>query len=97
MTAWLIKWYLGSENMDKIKAVVSAVTSFGEGHRTQIAGILLALVRGLQIVNVLTPAQVGNIESVLIPLAGAAFAAKISRIGNVVGSVVGPTDAAKPT
>lgn len=70
--------------IEKIRALVS----FAEGHRTQAIMVVYSVIEALKVLNVLTPEQTHSIEAVLTPLAGATFAAKVGRIGEISSSVV---------
>lgn len=71
--------------LDEIKGAVV----FAQGHRTQAIMVVSSIVQTLGVFGVLTHDQVAQIQSVLLPLAGATFAAKISRASAIAQGVVG--------
>lgn len=55
------------------------------GHRTQIIGILVALIQAAGAGGMISPEHAGQATDVLGPLALATFAAKVQRVAGAAG------------
>ena len=67
---------------------IMQVIGLAQGYRTQVIMAVYVVVKSLEVLGILNKEQTDSIDSILLPLAGITFAAKVNNVTGTIRAIL---------